>query len=73
VAWSARGLERWHENPEAVVARLTHNLAPGAILLTHEGPGVPVSIRVAAIRLVLERLREQGYQCVVPAPHQLAR
>jgi hypothetical protein len=32
---------------------------------------VPAPIRIAAIRRVLERLREQGYQCVVPGPDQL--
>jgi len=69
--WSARGLERWHTRPDAVAARVLRGLAPGAILLLHEGPGVPASIRVHAVRLVLERLHEQGYQCVVPAATQL--
>ncbi len=44
----------------------------GAILLLHEGPRVPAEIRVQAIRCVLERLQERGYQGVVPAPEQLA-
>ncbi len=71
VGWSARGLERWRGDAEAVAARATRGLARGAILLLHEGPRVPAPIRVAAIRRVLERLREQGYQCVVPGPDQL--
>ena len=71
VGWSARGLERRRGDAEAVAARATRGLAPGAILLLHEGPRVPATIRVAAIRRVLERLREQGYQCVVPGPDQL--
>lgn len=71
VGWSARGLERWHGDAEAVAARATRGLAPGAILLLHEGPRVPATIRVAAIRRVLERLQELGYQCVVPGPDQL--
>src|ERR1019366_3136171 len=71
VGWSARGLERWRGDAEAVAARATHGLAPGAILLLHEGPRVPAAIRVAAIRRVLERLQELSYQCVVPAPDQL--
>jgi len=54
------------------VARALRGLAPGAILLLHEGPRVPAAIRVAAIGRVLERLRAQGYQCVVPGTGQLA-
>ena len=56
---------------EMVAARATRGLSPGAILLMHEGPGVPGPIRVEAIRRVLERLQQQGYQCVVPGPDQL--
>ncbi len=72
IGWSARGLERSFGDPEAVAARVLRRLAPGAILLLHEGPRVPAPIRVQAIRRVLERLQEQGYRCVVPAPAQLA-
>jgi peptidoglycan-N-acetylglucosamine deacetylase len=72
IGWSARGLEHWRGGREAVAARVLRGLAPGAILLLHEGPGVPAALRVAAIRLVLEKLRDQGYQCIVPQPAQLA-
>jgi peptidoglycan/xylan/chitin deacetylase (PgdA/CDA1 family) len=71
VGWSARGLERWPGDVETVASRALRQLAPGAILLLHEGPRVPATIRVAAIRRVLERLQELGYQCVVPGPDQL--
>jgi peptidoglycan/xylan/chitin deacetylase (PgdA/CDA1 family) len=71
VGWSARGLERRGGNEEVIAARATRGLAPGAILLLHEGRGVPAAVRVTAIRRVLERLDEQGYQCVVPEPEQL--
>ena len=70
VGWSARGLECWGGDPEAVVGRALRGLAPGAILLLHEGPRVPAAIRVQAIRKVLEQLDEQGYRCVVPGPGQ---
>lgn len=73
IGWSARGLERWSANAAVVAARATRGLAPGAILLLHEGPGVPPAIRVTAIRAVLETLQAQGYRCVVPAPDQVAR
>ena len=72
VGWSARGLERRPGDAEAVAARTLRRLAPGAILLLHEGPAVPGPIRVEAIRRVVERLHEQGYHCVVPRPEQLA-
>jgi peptidoglycan/xylan/chitin deacetylase (PgdA/CDA1 family) len=71
VVWSARGLERWPGDARAVASRALHRLAPGAILLLHEGPQVPAPIRVHAIRRVLVRLRELGYHCVVPGPDQL--
>jgi peptidoglycan/xylan/chitin deacetylase (PgdA/CDA1 family) len=71
VGWSARGLERRRGDAETVAARAVRGLAPGAILLLHEGPRVPAAIRVHAIRRVLEGLRDRGYQCVVPEPDQL--
>jgi peptidoglycan/xylan/chitin deacetylase (PgdA/CDA1 family) len=71
VGWSARGLERWGRDPAAVVARATRGLAPGAILLLHEGPRVPAAVRVQAVSGVLDRLRALGYRSVVPAPEQL--
>ena len=71
VGWSARGLEHWPGDADAVATRTLRGLAPGSILLLHEGPAVPAAIRVHAIRRVLERLREQGYRCVIPRPDQL--
>jgi peptidoglycan/xylan/chitin deacetylase (PgdA/CDA1 family) len=71
VGWSARGLEHWPGGAEAVAARALRRVAPGSILLLHEGPAVPPAIRVAAIRRVLGQLRESGYRCVVPRPEQL--
>lgn len=71
IGWSARGLEHWRGDAAAVAARATRGIAPGAILLLHEGPRLPAAMRVIAIRLVLERLHELGYQCVVPGSEQL--
>ena len=71
VGWTSRGLERWGGDAAAVATRVMRGLKPGAILLLHEGPRVPAAIRVTAIRCVLERLREQGYRCIVPGPGQL--
>jgi peptidoglycan/xylan/chitin deacetylase (PgdA/CDA1 family) len=72
VGWSARGRERWASNVESVASRVLRRLAPGAILLMHEGPRVPAPIRVVAIQRVLEGLRERGYRCVVPRAAQLS-
>lgn len=71
VGWSARGLERWSDEAEAVGRRVLRNVRPGSILLLHEGPRVPAAIRVEAIRRVLIRLQEQGYRCIVPDAAQL--
>jgi len=72
IGWSARGLELWARGPEPVADRVLRKVAPGAILLMHEGPRIPAVIRVAAIGCVLERLRAAGYRCVVPEAAQLA-
>lgn len=72
VGWTARGLERRRGGAEVVSERLMRRLAPGAILLLHEGPRIPAAIRVHGVRRVLERLRDRGYRCVVPSPGQLA-
>ena len=45
-------------------ALLSLDLAPGAIILVHEGAGHGRSVE--AIALLLERLRERGYRCVLP-------
>jgi len=71
IGWSARGRESWRADVDTVVRRVTRDLAPGAILLLHEGPGVPTELRVHAIGRTLERLQELGYRCVVPSTAQL--
>lgn len=71
IGWSARGLERRHHDPATVAQVVTRSLKPGAILLLHEGPRVPATIRVEAIRLTLEHLTAAGYRCIIPTPAQL--
>lgn len=71
VGWTARGREFGAGASELVAARVLRGLAPGAILLLHEGPRVPAGIRVVAIRRVLERLQAEGYRCVIPETAQL--
>jgi peptidoglycan/xylan/chitin deacetylase (PgdA/CDA1 family) len=71
IAWSARALERQGGGVEAVANRTTRGVAPGSILLMHEGPRLPPSIRVAAIGQVLARLKIRGYRCIVPTAEQV--
>jgi peptidoglycan/xylan/chitin deacetylase (PgdA/CDA1 family) len=71
VGWSARGLEIGASDPQVVADRVLQDLAPGAILLMHEGSRVPAPIRVRAIRRVLEQLQASGYRCVIPPAAQL--
>jgi len=71
IGWSARGLERRNRDPASVVDHVLRGLAPGAILLLHEGPRVDPSVRVEAIRRVLARLEADGYACVIPERDQL--
>jgi len=64
VAWSARGYDAVAAEPARVVARIERDLAPGAIVLMHEGAGHGRSVETMAA--LLERLRALGYRCVVP-------
>lgn len=67
VGWSARGLELVGGDANAVAKRVLRRLRPGSLLLLHEGPPLPDSLRVEAIRQTLVRLQESGYRCVIPA------
>ncbi|HEX2100826.1 MAG TPA: polysaccharide deacetylase family protein [Candidatus Synoicihabitans sp.] len=71
VAWSGRGLERWADRPEPVVARLLKGVRPGAVLLVHQGRRVPAAVRVAAIDQLLAQLAQRGYRTIIPRPEQL--
>lgn len=64
VAWSARGFDGVAADPEQVVARIERDLAPGAIVLMHEG--APHGRNVAMLELLLQRLAAKGYRTVVP-------
>lgn len=70
IGWSARGLELHGGEATAVAARVLRGVRSGSILLLHEGPKVPSSIRVDAIERTVAGLRERGYTCVVPTPDQ---
>ena len=64
VAWSARGFDGVGAAPAAVVRRIERNLAPGAIVLLHEGGAASRSVE--AIGLLLQRMHALGYRTVLP-------
>ncbi|MDH5824625.1 polysaccharide deacetylase family protein [Luteimonas sp. RD2P54] len=64
VAWSARGFDAVRADPDAVAARIARDLAPGAIVLLHEG--APHGRSVEIVARVLERLQAAGYRTVLP-------
>ena len=64
VAWSARGFDGVAGDPQAVVARIERGLAPGAIVLLHEG--APHGGNLATVAALLARLDALGYRTVLP-------
>ncbi|MGV8941838.1 MAG: polysaccharide deacetylase family protein [Lysobacter sp.] len=64
VAWSARGFDAVAADPAAVVTRVERDLAPGAIVLMHEG--ARHGRNVETLRRLLQRLDALGYRTVLP-------
>jgi hypothetical protein len=64
VAWSARGFDGVDCEPEQVLARLKRDIAPGAIVLLHEGAAHGHNVVILAE--LLAWLDEQGYATVLP-------
>jgi peptidoglycan/xylan/chitin deacetylase (PgdA/CDA1 family) len=64
VAWSTRGYDALAADPQAVVARIERGLAPGAIVLLHEG--ARHGRNVEALALLLQRLDALGYGTLLP-------
>ncbi|KRA45354.1 acetyl xylan esterase [Pseudoxanthomonas sp. Root630] len=69
VAWSARGFDGVDCEPSKVLARITRDIAPGAIVLLHEG--ATHGHNVAILAQLLAWLEAQGYRTVVPEPEGL--
>lgn len=64
VAWSARGYDAVESDPARVSARILRTLAPGAIVLLHEGS--PHRRNVEIVARVLDDLAARGYRSVLP-------
>lgn len=71
VGWTIRSGDSRLREPSTLAARVLPRVAPGAIVLLHEGPTVAPAVRVAGIARLLTELRLRGYACVVPHPGQL--
>lgn len=64
VAWSARGYDAVLRDPAGVVARIERDLAPGAIVLLHEGAAHGRNVETLATLLM--RLKALGFGTVLP-------
>ncbi len=64
VAWDARAFDAVRADPDAVVARLERELAPGAIVLLHEGARHGRNVEMVA--RLLQRMRALGYATMLP-------
>lgn len=71
VAWSIRSGDSVSRSSTGTVARVLRRVEPGAIILMHEGPGVPRPVRIRAIAGLLDGLSARGFACVVPRTAQL--
>jgi len=67
VAWSTRGFDSVTRDPARVVARIESGLAPGAIVLLHEGHGR----NGEALALLLQRLDALGYRTALPEAFEM--
>ncbi len=74
IGWSARGYDAVNAHPEIVVSRILKDISPGAIVLIHEGHHPDKSApfhNPQCIDLLLKKLSELHYKCVLPSPEQL--
>lgn len=70
-AWTLRSGDGVGRDAKSIAARVRRQVAPGSIILMHEGPAVHPSVRIEAIRSVLEDLTADGYRFILPTEEQL--
>jgi len=63
LGWTIRSLDTRINEPERIVRRVTGRLAPGSIILLHDG-NIPADRLLPTVKLLLARLREQNYAVV---------
>lgn len=67
VAWSLHSRDTLSRDPDATAARVLSRIAPGDIVLMHDGherEGKHRGVAAAALPLILRGLRERGLSCV---------
>jgi peptidoglycan/xylan/chitin deacetylase (PgdA/CDA1 family) len=64
VLWSAHGRDGVG-NPHSALARVSRQIRPGAIVVSHEA-GPRAGPRIKFLELLLEVLASRGYACVIP-------
>jgi len=68
VTWSVRGLDSRPTTADAIVARVAHRLAPGAIVALHDGTGLggghDRTPTLAALDRILGECQARGLRCV---------
>ena len=67
IGWTARGFDGVLSDPDQVVARILPHLAPGAIIVMHQGR--EHSLRV--LERVIVEVKGRGYEFVIPEDGQL--
>jgi peptidoglycan/xylan/chitin deacetylase (PgdA/CDA1 family) len=67
VGWTARGFDAVVSDPEEILARILPKLAPGAIIVLHQGRGHSLAV----LERVIAALQERGYSFVIPRDEQL--
>ena len=63
LGWTIRSLDTRISEPERIVQRITERLAPGDIILLHDG-NIPAERLLPTVKLLLAKLREQNYAVV---------
>lgn len=64
IGWTARAFDAVTDDADVVIRRLLPGVAPGSILLLHQGRRNSAQI----IGRVVDELQRLGYACVVPPP-----
>jgi peptidoglycan-N-acetylglucosamine deacetylase len=63
IGWTIRSLDTRITDPQRVTRRVAGQLAPGAIILLHDG-NIPAERLVLTVKSLLAKLREHGYEVV---------
>ncbi|MBE9069588.1 polysaccharide deacetylase, partial [Leptolyngbya cf. ectocarpi LEGE 11479] len=61
VLWNVDPKDYETPDPEKIADRVVNNVEPGSIVLLHDGGG-DRSQTVAATKIVLQKLQQEGYQ-----------